>query len=111
MPRRTPPLLALICVAGAVLRFATLDVQSLWYDEAVTAELLRMNLSGLLHAIPNSESSPPLYYVLGWLWTHVFGTGEVGLRSLPALIGTATIPVVWALGRRIGGDGAGLVAA
>ena len=110
-PRRVPVALALICVAGAVLRFATLDVQSLWYDEAVTAELLRMDLSGLLHAIPSSESSPPLYYVLGWLWTHAFGTGEVGLRSLPALIGTATIPVVWALGRRIGGDGAGLVAA
>ena len=38
-----------------------------------------MDLSGLLHAIPDSESSPPLYYLLGWLWTHVFGTGEVGL--------------------------------
>ena len=29
--RRIPPALALVCVAGAVLRFATLDVQSLWY--------------------------------------------------------------------------------
>jgi uncharacterized membrane protein len=71
----------LVCVGGAALRFATLDVQSLWYDEAVTAQLLRMDLSGLLHAIGDSESSPPLYYVLAWLWTHVFGTGEVGLRS------------------------------
>jgi mannosyltransferase len=109
--RRIPLALALVCVAGAALRFATLDVQSLWYDEAVTARLLRMDLSGLLHAIPDSESSPPLYYVLAWLWTHVFGTGEVGLRSLSALFGTATIPVVWALGRRIGGDRAALFAA
>jgi 4-amino-4-deoxy-L-arabinose transferase-like glycosyltransferase len=101
----------LVCVGGAALRFATLDVQSLWYDEAVTAQLLRMDLSGLLHAIGDSESSPPLYYVLAWLWTHVFGTGEVGLRSFSALVGTATIPVVWALGRRVGGDRAGLVAA
>lgn len=110
-PRAFPPALALVCVVGAVVRFATLDLQSLWYDEAVTAQLLRMDLSGLLHAIPDSESSPPLYYVLGWLWTQAFGTGEVGLRSLSALVGTATIPVVWALGRRIGGDRAGLVAA
>jgi mannosyltransferase len=109
--RRIAPALALVCVAGAVLRFATLDLQSLWYDEAVTAQLLRMNLSGLLHAIPGSESSPPLYYLLAWMWTHVFGTGEVGLRSLSALAGTATIPVVWALGRRLGGDRAGLIAA
>jgi mannosyltransferase len=109
--RRIPLVLAIVCVAGAVLRFATLDGQSLWFDEAVTARLLRMDLAGLLHAIPDSESSPPLYYLLAWLWTHVFGTGEVGLRSLSALLGTATIPVVWALGRRIGGERAGLVAA
>ena len=61
----------------------------------------------MLRAIPDSESTPPLYYVLAWLWTHVFGTGEVGLRSLSALLGTATIVVVWALGRRLGGDRAG----
>ena len=109
--RRVPAALAIVCVAGAALRFATLDVQSLWFDEAVTARLLRMDLPGLLRAIPDSESSPPLYYLLAWPWMQLFGTGEVGLRSLCALVGTATIPVVWALGRRLGGDRAGLPAA
>ena len=103
--------LALVVAVGAVLRFATLDAQSLWYDEAVTAKLLQLDLLGMLRAIPDSESTPPLYYVLAWLWTHVFGTGEVGLRSLSALLGTATIGVVWALGRRLGGDVAALAAA
>ncbi|HUR87209.1 MAG TPA: glycosyltransferase family 39 protein [Solirubrobacteraceae bacterium] len=103
--------IALVCVAGAALRFATLDGQSLWFDEAVTAQLLRMNLPDMLSAIPDSESTPPLYYVLGWLWSQVAGTGEVGLRSLTALLGTATIPVVWALARRLGGDRAALAAA
>ena len=108
---RVSPALALVCVVGAVLRFATLDLQSLWFDEAVTAQLLRMDFAGLLEAIPDSESTPPLYYVLGWLWAQLLGTGEAGLRSLPALLGTATIPVAWALGRRLGGERAGLVAA
>jgi len=49
--------------------------------------------------------------VLGWVWAHFFGTGEAGLRSLPALFGTLTIPVVWALARRLGGDRAALAAA
>ena len=102
---------ALVLVAGAALRFATLDAQSLWYDEAVTADLMTLSLPDLWRAIPDSESTPPLYYVLGWLWTHVFGTGEAGLRSLSALLGTATIGVVWALGRRLGGERAGLAAA
>jgi len=109
--RRVPPALALVCAAGAALRFATLDLQSLWYDEAVTAQLMRSDLPGLLAAIADSESSPPLYYLLAWLWTHLSGTGEVGLRSLSALLGTATIAVVWALGRRLGGDRAATIAA
>jgi len=104
-------MLALVCVVGAALRFATLDVQSLWFDEAVTAQLMRLDLPDLLDAIPGSESSPPLYYVLEWLSTQLLGTGEVGLRSLSALLGTATIPLVWALGRRLGGERAGLLAA
>jgi 4-amino-4-deoxy-L-arabinose transferase-like glycosyltransferase len=103
--------LGLVLAAGAVLRFATLDGQSLWYDEAITAQLLALDFGGLLRAIPDSESTPPLYYVLAWLWTHVFGTGEAGIRSLSALLGTATIAIVWALGRRLGGDRAGLAAA
>jgi mannosyltransferase len=104
-------MLGLVVVAGAILRFATLDTQSLWYDEAVTAHLLRMDLPALLRAIPDSESSPPLYYVLAWLWTHLAGTGEVGLRSLSALFGTATIGAAWALAKRLGGARAGLAAA
>ena len=40
--------LALVCVAGAALRVAMLGTQSLWFDEAVTAQLMRMDLPGLL---------------------------------------------------------------
>src|SRR4051812_28724475 len=94
----------LVVLAGAALRFATLDVQSLWFDEAVTAQLMRMHLVDLLQAIPNSESTPPLYYLLAWTWAHVFGTGEAGLPALAALLGTPTIPRRWTLGRRLGAD-------
>jgi 4-amino-4-deoxy-L-arabinose transferase-like glycosyltransferase len=100
-----------VLAAGAALRFATLGGQSLWLDEAVTARLLRHDFGGMLKAIPDSESTPPLYYALAWLWTHVFGTSEVGMRSLSALLGCATIVIVWALGRRLGGERAALAAA
>ena len=93
-------LLAGIVVVGAALRFATLDGQSYWFDEAVTVRLLRMDLGDMLSAIPDSESTPPLYYAIAWFWTKLFGTGEVGLRSLSALAGTATIPVVYAVATR-----------
>ncbi|MEA2137257.1 MAG: mannosyltransferase [Solirubrobacteraceae bacterium] len=111
MTRRLGFALASVILAGAALRFATLGVQSLWFDEAVTAHLLRMHIDGLLHAIPSSESTPPLYYLLAWVWAHGCGTGEAGMRSLPALLGTLTIPLAWALGRRVGGERAALAAA
>ncbi|HKF79727.1 MAG TPA: glycosyltransferase family 39 protein [Thermoleophilaceae bacterium] len=103
--------LLLLTLAGGVLRFATLDGQSFWYDEAVTVRLLHMDLGGMLHTIPNSEATPPLYYLLAWLWTKPFGTGEVGLRSLSALVGTAAIPVFYAAATELCSRSVGLVVA
>jgi uncharacterized membrane protein len=110
-PSRPLLLLLAIVAAGTALRFATLDVQSFWIDEGYTVRLLRTDLSGLLHGIPRTEETPPLYYALAWLWTRVFGTGEVGVRSLSALFGAATTPVAFLLGRRLVSERAGLVAA
>jgi hypothetical protein len=86
---------------GAALRFGTLDVQSLWLDESATLILVHRSFGGMLSHLASSESAPPLYYVLAWAWTHVFGAGAVGFRSLSALAGTLTIPIVYACGREI----------
>lgn len=96
---------------AALARFATLDEQSFWYDEAVTVGLLRMDFGDMLERIPDSESTPPLYYTIAWLWAKLFGTGEVGLRSLSALLGTAFVPVAYLIGARAVGVRVGLVVA
>jgi 4-amino-4-deoxy-L-arabinose transferase-like glycosyltransferase len=105
------PALAAICIAGAALRFSTLSLQSFWLDEAVTHDLVTRPLGAMLRALPHSESTPPLYYLVAWVWVRIFGSGEAGLRSLSALLGTATIVVVALLARRLAGDRAGLAAA
>ncbi len=79
----------------------TLDVQSFWSDEAATITLLRRPFGGMLGGIVDAESTPPLYYVVAWLWTQVAGTGEVGARSLSAVISAGTVPVVAALAARL----------
>jgi mannosyltransferase len=89
-------LLAACTALAALLRFATLGLQSYWFDEAVTVDLLRRSFGGMLRALPDSESTPPLYYVVAWLWAKVFGTSEIGLRALSALLGTATVPAAYA---------------
>jgi 4-amino-4-deoxy-L-arabinose transferase-like glycosyltransferase len=98
---RAWPLLALATLAAAI-RFVTLGQQSLWYDEAVTAlRILHPSLTATLSAVAHIENTPPLYYIVAWLWTRVFGTGVFGLRSLSAVAGVATVPVAWAIGREL----------
>lgn len=105
-------ILAAIVVLGAALRLATLDLQSYSHEEAVTASrVLHAGLGDTLAAIPDSESTPPLFYVLAWIWSVPFGVGEVALRSLSALIGIAAIPVAYLAGRELSTRRIGLVAA
>jgi mannosyltransferase len=101
-----------LTVVAAALRFATLGVQSYHHDEIVTASrILRDGFWHAMDAVGFSESAPPLYYVLAWLWTQVTGTGEAGLRSVSALAGVATVPVTYMLGAQLSGRRAGIVAA
>jgi mannosyltransferase len=116
-PRWSLWALAGIVLAGASLRLATLDLQSYTHEEAVTAaRVLHASLFDTLSELPDSESTPPLYYLLAWLWSVPFGTGEIALRSISAAAGVATIPVVWLAARelttrRIALIAAGLIAA
>jgi 4-amino-4-deoxy-L-arabinose transferase-like glycosyltransferase len=97
---------------SAALRFATLGAQAYHHDEIVTASrVLRDGFWHAMEAVGFSESAPPLYYVLAWPWTQLTGTGEVGLRSLSAAAGVATVPVAYLLGAELRGRRAGLVAA
>jgi mannosyltransferase len=101
-----------LTVLAAVLRFATLGVQSYHHDEIVTAHrILNAGFGHAMSTVNFSESTPPLYYALAWVWTQVTGTGEWGLRSLSAVAGVATVPVAYLLGAELRGRRAGLWAA
>ncbi len=101
-----------LTLGAAALRFPTLGLQAYHHDEIVTASrVLRDGFGHAMEAVGFSESAPPLYYVLAWLWTQVAGTGEFGLRSLSALAGVATVPIAYLLGAELRDRRAGVVAA
>jgi mannosyltransferase len=96
---RTHPelwLLALITVIAALLRFIGLGSQSFWLDEYLTWTYTYRPPDELLSTLVNVELHPPLYHVSAWVWAKFFGHGEEGIRSLSALAGTATVPLVYA---------------
>lgn len=103
--------LGAIVAMAAVLRFWELGEQGLWYDESVTAWLLRGSPAQMLAAIPHTESTPPLYYLVAWGWVRVLGDTATGLRSLSAVAGVATVAVACGAGRALAGWRVGLVAA
>jgi hypothetical protein len=66
---------------AAALRLSTLDLQSLWYDEAFTpVHVLHPSLWATLRSVLHTENSPPVWYLLEWADTRVLGNGAVALR-------------------------------
>jgi uncharacterized membrane protein len=104
-------LLAVIVAIGAILRFATIGQQSLWLDEAFTYQVVAHGFHDVLVTVPRTESTPPLYYILLWLWSQVFSVHEDGLRSFSAVCGVLTIPCAWVIGKQLVSERVGLMAA
>jgi mannosyltransferase len=88
--------IVLLTLLGALLRFYAIGRQGFWYDESYTALLVGRGPGEMLRLIPQLESTPPLYYCVVWIWAHIFSNGPAGLKSLSALCGTLTIPIVYA---------------
>jgi hypothetical protein len=99
-----------LTVLAATLRFATLAHQSLWLDEALTANDVHLSFGAMLSTVASHEANPPLYYVLAWMWTRILGFGDAGLRSLSALWGTAVIPIAYLCARELASHRAALIA-
>jgi mannosyltransferase len=102
---------AALTVLAAVLRFYRLGHQGFWFDEANTALLVHFSPGKMLGLIPQTESTPPLYYCVAWVWARVFGYGEAPLRSLSAVCGVLLVPVLYATGARLISRRAGVVVA
>ena len=58
----------------------------------------------VVRAVLLSDTSPPLYYLLLNLWIRVFGTGDAALRLFSVWWAVLSLPLLWLVGRHIGGD-------
>jgi mannosyltransferase len=102
---------AALTALAALLRFYRLGHQGFWFDEANTALLVHFSPGKMIGLIPQTESTPPLYYCVAWVWARIFGYGEMGLRSLSAVCGVLLVPVAYLAGRKLISPRAGVIAA
>lgn len=99
-PWRWLILLALIIAGGCFLRFWQLGTQSLWFDEGYTAWMITHLPREIVYLI-RADVSPPLYYLLLYVWTQSFGNTEFALRSMSAIAGCLALPLMALTARRI----------
>jgi hypothetical protein len=106
----TAYLLIVITVAGALLRVYLIGDKDLWLDEAFSVWMGWNSLPDLTDWLVRIDQHPPLYYTFLHLWL-TFGDSAAHVRTLSAIFGTLTIPVLFFIARRISGTPAGLIAA
>ncbi len=105
----TGALLAAMLAAWAI-RLYRLDVQSLSYDEAVTAQVAQQGLADLTRWTAD-DIQPPLYYYGIAGWVRLVGAREWALRLPSAAWGVLALPLMAILGRRPYGRRGGFLAA
>ena len=94
--KRQIVLLSVVAIFGTALRFWNLGQWSFWIDEVFTVRDAQ-NLS-----LNNWQSIPnPIPYLAVKLSILIAGNSEWGSRLIPCIIGIASIPAVFGLGRTL----------
>ncbi len=99
-------LLLIVVVLAAALRFYDLKGESYWYDEVIMVRVAQGDIWSILEG-----GRPPFFIVLAHFWIKLFGTSEVATRSLSALAGVLSIPLIYAVGRQLFDKRVGLISA
>ncbi len=102
-------ILILLTITGLILRLWHIGDVSFWLDETLTNKYSHLTFPEIW-STGTDGVNPPTFYWIEHIMLY-FGSGEAVLRLVPALAGTATIPVFYLLGREFHNRETGLVAA
>ena len=94
-----------------LLRAYRLEVQSYWIEEAWTLYFAKLPLSELWRSLLTEEPKPPFYYFSTLYWIKLVGDSEYALRFFSLIFGVMAVPFTYHLGKTLGDDRLGLLAA
>jgi hypothetical protein len=103
--------LVALTMLGFAVRLAGIE-ESLFGDELFTVYVTAGDdVSDVVSRVqaPDTEVSPPLFFLLAWLTRRIGNPDYVWIRVPSLILGTATIPLVYALGIRLVDKWAALV--
>ena len=103
-------MLGAVLVLGTFLRFYQLGFESLWLDEGVSIKIAAREPLQMIRQA-TSDPTPPFYYLILHYWMVLFGDSEFSVRSLSAIAGSLSIPVLYRVGTLLFSRTTGLLAA
>ena len=89
-----------ILITTLALRLIGIN-QSLWLDEAISANVAKMPMLEIVKNFSINDFHPPLYYLFLNFWTKIFGSKVVLLRLSSVLFSLITIYFVYFIGNKI----------
>ena len=100
-----------VVAVAALLRFALLGRNSIWFDEAYVVRVALSPWQTIPAVLRAAEFHPPLYYLLMKAWIGMTGVHEAALRFPSACFGVLTVFLTYAVVRRVSSDALGLLSA
>lgn len=103
---QTLALLAIVLLAWG-LRLARIERQSLWWDESLSLYRAQRSVPFILSnhidfpGMETTDQHPPLYFLVLHIFAKLAGERDLALRLPSALFSTLTVPLVYALARRL----------
>jgi Dolichyl-phosphate-mannose-protein mannosyltransferase len=104
-------LVILITMVGGGLRVFLVGNNGLWSYETINVWLSSHTVVDMLQWLAKIDQHPPLYYLLLHFWIAFMGNTAANVRLLSVIFGTATIPFIYLIGKRMSGAMIGLAAA
>ena len=92
------------------LRLIGID-QSLWLDEAISANVAKLPLIKIITGFSVVDFHPPFYYLFLNLWVRVFGNGVIQMRLSSVIFSLVIIWLVYKIGNLLKDKKTGLWAA
>src|SRR2546425_2483714 len=102
-------MLGAVLLTSLLLRLPFLGQTSLWLDEMWSIATSRMPWRSVLSVVLHQDSNASLYYALLHVWMRL-GKSEASVRLLSVLLGVATAPALYLLGKRLVSAQVGLIA-
>lgn len=110
LKRREGLALSAILLLAFALRVYLLGNANLWWDEGLAVWAARKSLAGMT-LWTAGDVHPPLYFWSLWVMIRLAGPTEFAARFISAVYGVLTIAAIYPLGKILGGQKVGLLAA